>query len=249
MPLTKPFFRIARFSESTAYHGDRFLPYVADPRYCQERSSLCRAYQILQKDLERLFEYIEPCDSNKQVYSHRTFELLLRAATELEANCKGILRANDYSSKSSLNMEDYWKINRAAKLCEYKVRLGFWSPEPLTLQPFGEWKESIYKPLKWYQAYNAAKHNRDTAFHQSNLENTVQAVAGLLCILFAQFNIYSTHPYRSPSWFYIGGEDDMKGMDNSIFDIADPVWDESESYNFDWNTLKSSSSPYEKYSF
>ena len=63
MPLTKPYFRIAR-GISYDDEDDLFTPYVLDIRCCQERSSLCRAYKILQKDLETIFEYIEPCDFN-----------------------------------------------------------------------------------------------------------------------------------------------------------------------------------------
>ena len=39
--------------------------YILNSSYCKERVSLCRAYQIIQKDLVNLFEYIEPCDDNK----------------------------------------------------------------------------------------------------------------------------------------------------------------------------------------
>jgi hypothetical protein len=77
MSLKKPYFRIAR-GISYDNEDDLFIPYVLHTRYCQERSSLCRAYKILQKDLETLFEYIEPCDANNKTYSHRTFELTLR---------------------------------------------------------------------------------------------------------------------------------------------------------------------------
>ncbi|AFY57118.1 hypothetical protein Riv7116_4702 [Rivularia sp. PCC 7116] len=155
MLLTKPYYRIAR---GLIYQED-INPYILDSRYCKERSSLCRAYKILQKDLETLFEYIEPCDSNKATYSHRTFELVLRICTEFEANCKGILIANGYKkSPKQLNICDYYKINYAAKLSDYEVLLRTWHPNPLKLQPFNEWQGGTYQPLSWYQSYNEAKH-------------------------------------------------------------------------------------------
>jgi hypothetical protein len=98
MSLAKPYFRIWREGENTVFDDEMWCPYISDPRYCQERTSLCRAYKMLERDLEHLFEYIEPCDANNSTYSHRTFELMLRASTEFEANCKGILLANGYSS-------------------------------------------------------------------------------------------------------------------------------------------------------
>jgi hypothetical protein len=251
MSLLKPYFRIARFSDSTLAVDGQLFPYVLDSRYCQERSSLCRAYKILQEDLENLFEYIEPCDANRAAYSHRTFGLMLRVATEFEANCKGLLLANGYSEKSinKWNIQDYWHINKATKLAEYKVLLRSWYPDPLQLQPFSEWQSSTYAPLSWYRAYTDAKHNRDINFSCSNFENIIQAIAELLCIVFSQFNIHSTHPYRSANLFDPGDASGMQGLEGSIFDIAPPRWSESESYDFDWSVLKDTPDPYEKFLF
>jgi hypothetical protein len=220
MSVTKPFFRIWREGGQTGLGGEdedyEWYPFISDPRYCQERISLCRAYKMIEQDLEVLFEYIEPCDANKSTYSHRTFELMLRASTEFEANCKGILLANGYSPtkkdrsgnlvhrlSNEWNIVDYWKINKAIKLSDYKILLKSWYPNPLQLQPFRDWHGvSSHQGLKWYQAYNDAKHNRDTKFERSNFENTIEAIAGLLCVLFAQFNVHTTYPYRSPSMIY-----------------------------------------------
>jgi hypothetical protein len=249
MSLTKPYFRIAR---GISYDDEEnlFTPYVLDPRYCQERLSLCRAYKILQQDLETLFEYIEPCDSNNDTYSHRTFELMLRICTEFEANCKGILVANGYhKNPNKLNIKDYWKINMATKLSDYKILLKTWHPDPLELRPFDQWQHVNYQPLSWYQAYNDAKHNRDIKFHRSNLKCTIQALAGLLCVLYAQFNIHTTHLYRPPFMMYEKDSLGMEGLDGSIFDISSPAWSDSELYDFEWKVLKHASTPFDKYAF
>jgi hypothetical protein len=263
MSIVKPYFRISRDGENTSYDDGNFFPYILDPRYCQERTSLCRAFKMLEQDLEILFEYIEPCEANKSTHSHRTFELMLRASTEFEANCKGILLANGYSptkmdrtgnlvprSSDKWNIQDYWKINRAIKLADYKVLLKSWHPSPRQFQPFRKWYGvRSYKDLEWYQAYNAAKHNRDTKFEQSNFENTIEAIAGLLCVLFAQFNVHTTCPYRPPDSVYEVDAGDMLGLEGSMFDIAPPTWTTAESYDFDWKVLKSDPNPYEKFSF
>ena len=258
MSLAKPYFRIWRDGETTSYDDGRFFPYILDPRYCKERTSLCRAYKMLEQDLEILFEYIEPCDANKLTHSHRTFELMLRACTEFEANCKGILFANGYSptkrdgtlrSSDKWNIDDYWRINRAIKLSEYKILLKSWHPKPLQLQPFHGWQSMTKQGLDWYRAYNQAKHNRDTKFDQSNFENTIEAIAGLLCVLFAQFNVHTTYPYRPPEWVHDIDSADMQGLEGSMFDIASPTWTRAESYDFDWKVLKRESDPYENFSF
>lgn len=107
--IEKPFFRIARSQLNGSYDWE----YMLDPRYASDRSMLCRAYHLIESDIKKLFEYIEPCDLNKTCFSHRTFELLLRTCTEVETNCKQILWANGYSKRDHLKMDlDYWKINR-----------------------------------------------------------------------------------------------------------------------------------------
>ena len=249
MSLTKPYFRIAR---GITYDDEEnlFTPYVLDARYCKERSALCHAYKILQKDLETLFEYIEPCDSNKFAYSHRTFELMLRICTEFEANCKGILVANHYNKDpKNFNIKDYWKLNSATKLSDYKLLLRTWYPSSLELRPFAQWQNTTYQPLVWYQAYNDAKHNRDTKFNRSNLENTIQALAALLCVLYAQFNIHTTHLYRPPQELYSENSLGMGGLEGSIFDISPPTWSALECYDFEWKVLKHTPKPFEKWQF
>lgn len=265
MFLKKPYFRIWRNGEGDTVwpEDDELLPYILDPRYCQERTSLCRAYKMLEQDLEILFEYIEPCDANKLTHSHRTFELMLRACTEFEANCKGILKANGYNptkrdkarriiarSSDEWNINDYWKVNKVIKLSDYKVNLQSWYPSPLQLQPFRNWHGvTSGQRLNWYQAYNEAKHNRDTKFERSNFENTIEAIAGLLCVLFAQFNMHTTSPSRPATTLYVDPSGGMLPLEGSMFDITPSTWTPAESYDFDWRTLKLDPNPYEKFSF
>ena len=53
--------------------------YVMHPKYAPDAGYYHRAFAILQGDLTRLFEYIEPSDANESTYSYRALELLLRA--------------------------------------------------------------------------------------------------------------------------------------------------------------------------
>lgn len=87
MKLNQPFYRIAR--------PDAFIEYCEDERYANDRSMLCRSYKILENDLKKVFEYIEPCDDNLSTYSHRLYELLLRACTELKLIVKEYLNLMD----------------------------------------------------------------------------------------------------------------------------------------------------------
>lgn len=230
-------------------YDDYYYNYMLDNRYCSERSSLFRAYRIIQDDLEKLFDYIEPCESNKDAYSHRTFELLLRSATEVEANCKGILKSNGYIRPRCGNMtiEDYYKIQQATKLSEYEVKLKCWHGSSEVLKPFENWGNT--HSLSWYQAYNDAKHNRDTNFHKSNLLNVVTCIAGLFCLLYSQFEYQFVNPYQITTTSTKDNEG-MMGFNGVIFTIKPPeTWTDSEKYQFNWESLSGSSSPYNQFRF
>ena len=83
-----------------------YILYLKDGRY--NRSSL--PLSSILRDLNALYDYIEPSDDNLGVFSHRIYELLLRAATEFEANCKGILKAKGYSKpENEWYVKDYLK--------------------------------------------------------------------------------------------------------------------------------------------
>src|ERR1051325_6627811 len=70
--------------------------YVSHPKFAQSPSHYVRGFILLLKDLQGLFDYVEPADTNLSTYSYRIHSLLLRACVEVEANCKAILRANGY---------------------------------------------------------------------------------------------------------------------------------------------------------
>jgi hypothetical protein len=230
----------------SAYIPDlQLYDYIRDIRYAGDRNELWRAYKLIEKDLLRLFEYVEPTDDNLETYSHRTYELILRAATEFETNCKRILEANGYQKNGNLNMSDYFKINAASKLHEYTVSLTVWSPAKKDLSPFGEWANEK-NSLSWYQAYNLVKHDRNRNFPKASLENLLNCVAGLLAILFSQFCVVlgdSTSFSISDDWGIISQPD-------HIFEVTPPTtWTESERYEFEWEKIKDEPNPFVKFEF
>ncbi len=72
---------------------------------------------IIQRDLEELFDYIEPSQESLATYSYRIHALLMRACFEIEANFKAILSENIHTPKINkfgspiLNMDMYKKID------------------------------------------------------------------------------------------------------------------------------------------
>lgn len=219
--LKKPYYRIFRPSPGGSSLGYRLMgKYIVDERYANDRTLLCRAYDLIINDLKMLFEYVEPTDKNLNTYSHRTFELLLRASTEFETNCKRILMANGYKKKK-MNITDYFKINKATKLSEYEIIMDFWRPERKIIRPFEDWKKG--QELTWYQEYNEVKHDRNEKFPKASLENVLEAVSGLTATLFSQFEVFSFDPYQITNEYSFYSDGLILG-EKAIFGIKIPAW-------------------------
>ena len=219
--------------------------FLSHPSYIdkKESTSLINSARIIIKDYENLMDYIEPTNDNKSVYSHRIYELLLRTATEFEANCKGILLANGYATRRYFNIEDYYKLNTLMKLDKYELTTQLWSPEK-TFYPLYEWSSG--HSLRWYQAYNNVKHNRFTNFHEATLENLFNGLCCLVTILAAQF---------PKSIGYLDGSGIIMTADNATeilinnFGIKYPLFTDNEKYEFDWDALKNDLQPFNLYTF
>jgi hypothetical protein len=221
--------------------------YVTDPRYAEDRIDLVRAYHLLEKDLYTIFDFVEPTDQNLSCYSHQLYALLLRASTEFETNARAVLKANGYSKPGSLNIEDYFKVNAASRLNEYEVTIPVWRGSYAKLKPLDAWSRGHRLP--WYQSYNAAKHDRFGNFSSASLENSIQAVAGVFCILFSQFNYLSFDPNHSPSMYDIS-DSGVWSHDACKLAIEPPKsWTSADQYDFDWKILGSQSASFQKFPF
>lgn len=234
--IVKPFKRIARpfKSPSNSYLGSAVeKSYILKNDYATNRTTAIRAYHVIESDLIRLFEYVEPDVRNLTTFSTRLYEILLRASTEFESNCKAILAENGYSRDGNWTMIDYKKIDLAMRLSEYSLRLPIWADVPREIRPLSHWKKG--SSLPWYTAYNSVKHNRITEFKNANLENAVDALGALFVVLFGQFNIltFSAHEL-------VNSYNEWEGWlahHNSIFSIKLPdTWREDDCYDFSEST-------------
>ena len=167
MGIKKPFRRTCRQFTNGSYAAGGTSRYIKHKAFAQSPKHYIRAFLLIQQDLTRLFDYVEPADKNLTCYSYRTHELLLRACVEVEANCKAILVENGYTKSGDMNMkDDYRKTNATHRLSSYKVRMPVWTGHQNVRSPFGSWPSG---PLSWYQIYNATKHNRHVTFDAANL--------------------------------------------------------------------------------
>lgn len=145
--------------------------------------SYLASFEILSSDFRRLAEYVEPANGNLKTYSHRLYELLLRACTDFESVCKEELVATGYRKPAAdMNINDYKTLEGSLQLEQFHVGILIWRPAPVYLQPFGGWS-SAAPPLGWYRAYNTVKHNRNSQFDEANLDHVRLSLAGLFALL------------------------------------------------------------------
>lgn len=249
MKIQKPYRRIIRpFSLPNSYvYGPHANIYFADNEYAADRFEIIRAYYILEKDLIRLFDFIDPSDTNLSTYSHKTYELLLRASTEFELNARKILTANGYLKSGNWNVKDYNKLNTATRLSEYRLFINIWGNGKKEITPFSEW--ASIPTLSWYKDYNSVKHNRHDEFHKASLNNVLLAVGAVFAIVFAQFHILIFNQYQNTSSWKSDDNFELSGT-NTLFSVILPqTWNEREMYDFHWQDLKGNVDPFQKFMF
>lgn len=213
--------------------------YILDPDYAKSPEHYVRSFLLIQEDILRLFQFIEPSDINLQTYSFRIHELYMRICIEIEANFKAIFDENKYSKpERNWNIIDYKKINKTHHLDEYKVTFPIWSGTRNVFQPFIEWQ--FGDSLSWYKDYNACKHNRANEMPKANLGNLLNSFSALFVLLSSQFYTEAFSPGNILLALETGA-----GYYSGEFGIGDylmvefPTWPENEKYDFDWNLLKS----------
>lgn len=228
--------------------------YIVDKAYAKTPIHYIRAFKLIQDDLERIFEYLEPSDESLNTYSYRIHELLMRTCIEVEANLKSILNENTYtpdpkrSDSQNYNIGVYRKIEFTHHLSSYEVILPIWNGSERTIKPFQAW--GTREALDWYRAYNESKHDRHEAFKKANFGMLVNAVAGLLAVLSAQFG---TVDFSSGPSALLLSEDAIDGSSyaiGSLFRIKFPAdWIEEEQYDFDWQAIREKPDRFAKFDY
>lgn len=130
-------------------------------------------------DAEKLSRYIEFTEENENTYSIELVRLLLSAASEVDVVAK--LPCNKVGYKDAKDMDDYRTILSKAypKIKNMKIQIPRYG---LELTPWQEWNQENRTPI-WWKDYNNVKHQRDMNFQKANLNNTLNSIAGLFCLV------------------------------------------------------------------
>ena len=255
MPLRRPLIRTIREFTDGTYSDSGNWQYLLHPLYVKNPQHYIRSFLLLQDDLEKLFEYIEPADQNKDTISLKIQELLVRTCIEVEANFTGILLENTYSQTKNMNMKtDYCLIDYSHKLSSYKIKLPIWLGDQHTRCPFEKWKnkkDEKWYALDWYQAYNKSKHERYTYFSKATFEVLIDAFCGLVVILTSQFLDESYSP--STKSLSISGnysydyDPSFETAIGNYFRVQYPDdWSNEELYDFKWHEIENVDNVFEK---
>ncbi|MCH8684271.1 hypothetical protein [Pedomonas mirosovicensis] len=251
MAVTRPYRRIIRqFADGDYAEGGRWM-YIRHPKYATDPAHFIRSFLMIQRDLQSLLDFIEPADTNLQTYSFRIHQLLMATCMEIEANFKAIFFDNGCDLGSKGNIKTYEQVGKSHQLSGYEIKLPLWRERTMILRPFRNWPNAIGKGPSWYQAYNNLKHNRHENFAQANLENLLNAIAGLAILLTAQFQHEAFS--SGPDFLSISLEADTGGFESCIgdyFTVRYPTdWPENERYDFDWRQFKSEKDPFVNYPY
>jgi len=148
--INKPYRRTARIFTDNSYSNSGKWKYIYHEKYADSPDRFVRSFLLIQNDLADLFKYIEPSDTNRNSYSHKTHELFLRTCVEVEANCTAILKENGYSRSDDWNMGDYKKIEQSHYLSMFKIKVPYWHGTKGVRCPFSAWSNG--GKLNWYDS-------------------------------------------------------------------------------------------------
>lgn len=149
-------------------------------------------FLALEEDLIRLSRYIEFTESNYSAHSIEMAKILLSTCSEVDVIAKKI--CDIYKAKSN-SIDDYKhlileKINNfpatEIKVCRYG----------LTLTPWINWNGDSHP--NWWRDHNKVKHHRHENFSRANLKNTLNAMAGLFCMVINYHLLKEEYPKLSP---------------------------------------------------
>ena len=125
------------------------------------------AFKLLVRDYEEALEYVHPCDSNANTYSHRLYELLLRSYTEFESLAKGAaFKRNLIPSNNQTKINELSRLTQSLDLDPIEVGVPAWGPQEYIISPLSGWAKKPHE-LYWYRAYNDVKHQRAVRFPEA----------------------------------------------------------------------------------
>ncbi|MFQ5805969.1 MAG: hypothetical protein ACE5I3_05920 [Phycisphaerae bacterium] len=136
-----------------------------------------RFFLAIEADLIVLSRYVQIAMDNRSTYSIELARILLSACSEVDVISKLLCQQIDPEQRAG-KITEYQRVilGRFPHLTSMEVLI---PRHELALRPWKQW-ETASPP--WWQNYQDVKHTRHEHFPKANLDNTLHAVAGLLCL-------------------------------------------------------------------
>jgi hypothetical protein len=137
-------------------------------------------FLALDNELTTIARYVELAPRNYGTYSVEMARLYLAAASEVDVVGKVLCKKVAPAEKRD-NIGDLRKVitTNFPKLYGAEIVLPRYG---ITLVPWLEWNSGDRNP-EWWKNYTDVKHHRYDYYHQANLENTLNAMAGLFVLV------------------------------------------------------------------
>lgn len=137
-----------------------------------------RFYLAIMEDLNTITRYIEPCPDNYSAYSLELSRILLAVGSEIDVVAKQICTKVAPEAKAD-SITEYCAVLTKAYPQMVAVEVTM-ERHSLSFVPWQSWGQG--ESPSWWKSYNDVKHHRHERFSKANLENTLNATAGL-CVL------------------------------------------------------------------
>ena len=187
---------------------------------------------LLTQELKNILDTIRPESTNLKVYGNKIKNLLVLACIEVENQFKAIIRENDYNNKRQYTTKDYINLNPILRLSNYSIYFSYY-PDLIIDNPFEDWDITIgaTKSIKWYDSYNAVKHNSEKEINKATLEMAIQAISALAILIVAQFGYSPLYWKERLGNFY-----DINN--NTIWESEDLIFAPLKLENWKWTPIK-----------
>ena len=130
----------------------------------------------IESDLIKCSRFVEFSSDNYLTHSVEFARIIMAASAEIDTVAKELCKAIDSTSTTN-NINDYAdKItNKYPNFTNLEISLPKYN---IIAKPWDNWHNGN-SPI-WWRGYNKIKHDRTSHFRLANLENSINAVGGLL---------------------------------------------------------------------
>lgn len=152
-------------------------------------------FLAIESDLNDSTRFVEFTTENFAVYSIEFAHILLSSSSEVDVIAK-LLSNMLVPDRSHKNINDYRKAitQGFSRFAHIEVRIPRYG---LAFQPWVTWAND--KNPNWWKSYNNVKHERNTFYKEANLENALNAVAGLFCLVLFLYRIENSRSQLAPT--------------------------------------------------